>query len=48
MIIIMTVLLMSCSKEHSFTLWDNWEIRGRKDFKLTDFLNAVKVGYICI
>ena len=32
------------SGELSFTLWDHWEIRGGKDFKLADFLKAVNVS----
>ena len=27
----------------SFTLWDKWEIKGHKSFKLQDFLKAIKV-----
>ncbi len=27
----------------SFTLWDKWEVRGHKTFKLQDFLKAIKV-----
>ena len=31
----------------SFTLWDKWEVKGHKSFKLQDFLKAIKVirGY---
>lgn len=28
----------------SFTLWDKWEVKGHKSFKLQDFLKAVKVS----
>lgn len=27
----------------SYTLWDKWEVKGHKMFKLQDFLKAVKV-----
>ena len=33
------------SAEHSFTLWDRWEVRGSKDFKLKDFLKSVQVSF---
>ena len=34
------------SPEQSFTLWDKWEVRGNKGFKLQDFLAAVKVSLL--
>ena len=35
------------SSTHSFTLWDKWEVRGHKDFRLQDFFKAVKVC-VCV
>ena len=32
----------------SFTLWDKWEVRGHKTFKLQDFLKAIKVLRSCV
>ena len=37
---------LSFSPEQSFTLWDKWEVRGNKGFKLQDFLAAVKVSFL--
>lgn len=31
----------------SYTLWDKWEVKGHKTFKLQDFLKAIKVMFIC-
>ena len=31
------------NEQLSFTLWDKWEVRGNKVFKLQDFLKAIKV-----
>ncbi len=30
----------------SYTLWDKWEVKGHKAFKLQDFLKAIKVMHI--
>lgn len=37
-----------CSEKVSFTLWDHWEVRGGKNFKLSDFLKAVEVSLLQI
>ena len=35
--------LFAHSGGFSYTLWDKWEIRGHSEFKLSDFMEKVKV-----
>ena len=43
---IIVVLCCVCSEKVSFTLWDHWDVRGGKNFKLSDFLKAVEVSLL--